>query len=207
MKILVVSPVCPDAVDSLSRQHDVICAFNAPQDEIKARIVDCDILVFRSGPDITAAVMDCAPNLSLLIRAGSGLDNLDLEHAVSRGIALARIERPGARAVAELSFSFMLALARQVPKADALLRLGHWVKHELTGYLLSGKTLGIYGVGNIGLQVGQMGAAWGMQVIGCVEHHSENRAVELQNQGIQLVDTNEVLSSADFLSVHLPLQQ
>ena len=119
MKILVVSPVCPDAVDSLSRQHDVICAFNAPQDEIKARIVDCDILVFRSGPDITAAVMDCAPNLSLLIRAGSGLDNLDLEHAVSRGIALARIERPGARAVAELSFSFMLALARQVPKADS----------------------------------------------------------------------------------------
>ncbi len=206
MKILIISPVAADAVEILRHRHEVICAFNAPQEEIKDKIAGCDVLVFRSGPQVSADVLERAPQLRLLIRAGSGLDNLDIDYVNRHGIELQRIEQPGARAVAELSFCLMLALARQLRRADATLREGHWQKHAITGYLLAGKTLGIYGAGNIGSQVGKMGAAWGMQVIGCVENPTGDRARELQDQHIRLVDADTVLADADFLSIHLPLK-
>ena len=206
MKILIVSPISEHAVNALGKKHDVVCAFNAPQEEIKRLIVGCDVLVFRSGPDINADIMRCSSRLSLLIRAGSGLDNLDLNYVKNKNITLRRIEAPGARAVAELSFALMLALARQLPRADTLLRQGRWAKHELTGLLLFGKTLGIFGAGNIGATVGRMGAAWGMNVIGCVEAPNTSRERELASSGIRLTSAEEVLSEADFLSVHVPLQ-
>ena len=206
MKILIVSPISEHAVNALGKKHDVVCAFNAPQEEIKRLIVGCDVLVFRSGPDINADIMRCSSRLGLLIRAGSGLDNLDLNYVKNKNITLRRIEAPGARAVAELSFALMLALARQLPRADTLLRQGRWAKHELTGLLLFGKTLGICGAGNIGATVGRMGAAWGMNVIGCVEAPNTSRERELASSGIRLTSAEEVLSESDFLSVHVPLQ-
>lgn len=206
MKILVVSPISQHAIDELRQSHEVISAFNAPQDEIKRNMTGCDILIFRSGPDISCDVMQCSSNLSLLIRAGSGLDNLDLEYATSNNINLRRIEMPGARAVAELAFALMLTLARQIFRADSLLRKGHWAKHELTGSLLMNKTLGIYGAGNIGSTVGAMGASWGMNVIGCVEKPTETRTENLKSKGIQLTTPDKVLEEADFLSLHVPLQ-
>ncbi len=141
-----------------------------------------------------------------MIRAGSGLDNIDLEYARNRGLELIRIPGPGAQSVAELAFGLMLNLARQVVLADRLLRQGRWAKHELTGYLLTGKRLGIIGTGNIGSRVGWLGAAWGMDVIGCVEHPSSDRARELQAMGIRLTDMDEVLRTADFVTVHVPLK-
>lgn len=206
MKILIVSPISDHAVKALGKKHDVVCAFNATQEEIKRQIVGCDVLVFRSGPDINADIMRRSSRLSLLIRAGSGLDNLDLNYVKKKNITLRRIEAPGARAVAELSFALMLALARQLLRADTLLRQGRWAKHELTGLLLFGKTLGIYGAGNIGSTVGRMGAAWGMNVIGCVEAPNTSREQELATSGIRLTSAEEVLSESDFLSVHVPLQ-
>lgn len=206
MKILIVSPISDHAVEALGKKHEVVCAFNAPQEEIKRQIVGCDVLVFRSGPDINVDIMGCSSRLSLLIRAGSGLDNLDLDYVKNSKIALRRIEAPGARAVAELSFALMLLLARQIRRADTQLRQGRWVKHELTGLLLFGKTLGIYGAGNIGATVGRMGAAWGMNVIGCVEAPTSSRERELASVGIRLTSAEEVLSESDFLSLHVPLQ-
>ena len=122
MKILIVSPISEHAVNALGKKHDVVCAFNAPQEEIKRLIVGCDVLVFRSGPDINADIMRCSSRLSLLIRAGSGLDNLDLNYVKNKNITLRRIEAPGARAVAELSFALMLALARQLSHPQPLPR-------------------------------------------------------------------------------------
>ena len=205
MKILIVSPVSTHAVEQLRKNHDVICAFNAPNEEIEDRIVDRDVLIFRSGPDMSAEVMRRAPSLSLLIRAGSGIDNLDLSYVREHGIVLRRIEQPGARAVAELGFALMLGLARRIRTADQTLRQGTWAKHQLTGYLLADKTLGIYGCGNIGSQIGEMGAAWGMQVIGCVENVSEERAHALAERNIRLTNVEELLSASDFLSLNLPL--
>lgn len=206
MKILIASSIDSEAIDSLREQHDVICAFNATEEVLRSLIPDREVLIFRSGVQITADVMACAPDLKLILRAGSGVDNIDLDYVQQQGIRLIRIPGPGAKAVAEMSFAFMLALARNVLEADRLLRQGRWAKHELTGYLLTGKVLGIIGAGNIGSRVGQLGAAWGMEVIGCVEHPSPQTAEALRAKGIRLVDCSEVLAKADFISIHVPLK-
>lgn len=207
MNILIVSPVDPEAIRTMQKRYDVVCAFNASEAELKARIHDREVLIFRSGVQITADVMAAAPNLRLLIRAGSGVDNIDLDYVRRRGLRLVRIPEPGAKAVAELTFALMLALARHVLRADALTRQGRWAKHELSGYLLTGKTLGIIGAGNIGSRVGQMGAVWGMNVIGCVEHPTAEKAIRLRQKGIRLTDCREVLETSDFVCIHVPLKE
>ncbi len=204
MRVLVASSVYPEALERMRADHDVVCRINASQDELRAAIADREVLVFRSGVTIDADVMSQAPDLKLLIRAGSGLDNLDLAYAESRGIRLARIPEPGARAVAELGFALMLNLARQVSVADSLLRKGRWAKNEIVGYLLAGKTLGIVGAGNIGSLVGRLGVAWDMRVTACVMRPSPDRAGEFERQGMELMDFDGVLASADFLSVNVP---
>ncbi len=204
MRVLVASSVYPEALERMRADHDVVCRINASQDELRAAIADREVLVFRSGVTIDADVMSQAPDLKLLIRAGSGLDNLDLPYAESRGIRLFRIPEPGARAVAELGFALMLNLARQVGLADSLLRKGRWAKNDIVGYLLAGKTLGIVGAGNIGSLVGRLGAAWDMRVTACVMRPSPDRASEFAHQGMELMDFDGVLASADFLSINVP---
>ncbi|HEX6811538.1 MAG TPA: NAD(P)-dependent oxidoreductase [Planctomycetota bacterium] len=206
MRILVASPVFASALAELRAKHDVVEAIDAPGPDLKRLIVDRHALVFRSGVQITAEVMRCAPDLELLIRAGSGLDNIDMDYVREKGLKLARIPEPGARAVAELAFGFMLALSRKISVADGLLRRGRWAKHQIQGHLLEDKVLGIYGAGNIGCLVGQMGAAWGMRVIGCVEHPSQERADELAAKGVRMATADEVLSRSDYLSLHVPLK-
>ncbi|MEO8356037.1 MAG: hydroxyacid dehydrogenase [Chloroflexota bacterium] len=205
MKILIASKIYADSIEKLKEDHEVVCAFGADKETLKSLIWDCDVLVFRSGVEISADVMAAAPSLKLLLRAGSGVDNLDLDYISQRGLRLIRIPGPGAKAVAELSFAMMLALARNLLEADRLTRGGRWAKNELTGYLLTGKVLGVLGAGNIGSRVGRMGVAWGMDVLACVEHPSPERAKEFEQTGIQLTTDEEVIAKADFLSVHVPL--
>lgn len=207
MKILVASSIDPSTLDTLKKQHDVICAFNASTDRLKELIVDREVLIFRSGVQITAEVMASAPNLKLILRGGSGVDNIDLDYVMQRGIRLVRIPGPGAKAVAEMSFALMLSLARNVMQADRLLREGKWAKHEMTGHQLTGKVLGIVGAGNIGARTGELGVLWGMQVIGCVEHPGPEAAARLLMKGITLVDFEEVLARSDFISLHVPLKE
>jgi len=206
MKILIASPIFPDAIEKLREQHEIVCAFDAKEAALRALIQDCEVLVFRSGVQISAEVMSSAPNLKLLIRAGSGIDNLDLNYVQARGLELVRVPEPGAKAVAEMSFAFMLALARDLIKVDRVTREGHWVKHQVTAYLLTGKILGIIGAGNIGSRTGQLGAAWGMDVLGCVEHPSAAVAARLLEKGVRLTTFDEVVAQADFLSIHVPLK-
>jgi len=206
MKILIASSIDGEAIDLLRQRFEVDCAFHATEEELKSRIPGSEILIFRSGVQITAAVMKCAPELKLIVRAGSGLDNIDLPYVEDRGLELVRIPGPGAQAVAEMTFALMLALARNLLTADRLLRQGRWAKYELSGYLLRGKTLGIIGSGNIGTRVGQLGAAWGMKPVGCVEFPSPKRAAALLEKGIVLKDLRQVLATADFVSIHVPLK-
>ena len=207
MNILIASSIAKPAIEELNKKHDVICAFNAPEEKLISEITDRDLLIFRSGVKISEKVMKAGSKLKYLIRAGSGLDNLDLEYANKRGFELKRIPEPGAKAVAELSFAFMLALSRNLLYVDGEWRKGHWVKGKVTNYLLRGKVLGIVGAGNIGSLVGEMGSAWGMTVLGCVDDESytkENEAY-LASKGIRLTSFEEVVTKADYLSIHVPL--
>lgn len=206
MRILVVDPIDGDTLNDLEKEHQVARAFGATPAVFRTLIPDAEILIFRSGVTVSAAVMECAPDLKLLIRAGSGIDNVDLDYVHRRGLALVRIPEPGAQAVAEMTFAFMFALSRHLIQADRMTRRGRWLKHELHSHLLAGRTLGIIGAGNIGSRVGQVGAAMGMEVIGCVEHPSPLRATELDARGIRLVDFDQVIAEADYVSIHVSLK-
>jgi D-3-phosphoglycerate dehydrogenase len=205
VRILVASKIDPDALAALQEGHDVVVCVGAARDELEARMADREALIFRSGLDIDRALLDSAPGLHTIVRAGSGLDNLDIDEVRARGIHLQRIPGPGARAVAELTFALFLGLARQVVQVDRLLRGGHWAKNEVVGWNLGGKTLGIIGLGSIGSTVAQLGAAWGMDVIGCVDEPTPERAARFAAEGIELVAMDEVLRRSDFVSIHVPL--
>ena len=205
MRILIASKIDPDAVATLQATHDVVMAVGAPRDELERLMADREALVFRSGLDIDRALLDSAPQLHTIVRAGSGLDNLDLAEVQARGIHLQRIPGPGARAVAELTFALFLGLARQVVMVDRLLREGHWAKNEVTGWNLGGKTLGIIGLGSIGSTVAHLGQGWDMRVVGCVDQPSAEREARFAAQGIELLSMGDVLEQSDFVSVHVPL--
>ncbi len=206
MKILIASKIDPATIEKLKENHDVICAFGGDKETLKSAIQGCEVLIFRSGVDISAEVMASAPTLKMLIRGGSGTDNVDMEYVSRQGLRLVRVPGPGAKAVAELTFALMLALARRVVEADRLTKQGHWAKSEMTGYLLTGKTLGVLGAGNIGGLVAHMGAAWGMNVLACVEHPSAERKDSFKKAGIELTTCESIMSDADFISVHVPLK-
>ena len=207
MKILIASPIDPDVIIKLRENHNVIIYYDATEDELSTLIQDRDLLIFRSGVSISAKVLASAPDLKLLIRAGSGLDNVDLDYVKKHNLDLVRIPSPSAQAVAEMSFAFMLALSRRLFEADHSMREGHWAKYELPGTLLAEKVLGIVGLGNTGTRVAEFGVAVGMEVIGCVENPSPERAIGYAHKGIRLTDLEEVVSTSDFVSVHVPLKE
>jgi D-3-phosphoglycerate dehydrogenase / 2-oxoglutarate reductase len=206
VKILLASRIDPGAESRLRAAHDVTCAFGAPPEPLARAIADREVLVFRSGVQITAAVLESAPRLRLIVRAGSGMDNIDLAPVERRRIAFVRIPGPGAQAVAEMAFAMMLALARNLLRADRGMRQGRFAKTEMTGYLLQGKTLGVVGAGNIGSKVGQLGVAWGMRVLGCTENGGQKDVERLAALGIRRTTLDEVLRRSDFVSLHVPLQ-
>jgi D-3-phosphoglycerate dehydrogenase / 2-oxoglutarate reductase len=207
IKILIASKIHNSAISWLEKRFEVVCAFNASVDILKKSIKGSTILIFRSGVQITRNVMECALDLRLLLRAGSGTDNLDLNYLDEhKELKLIRIPQPGARAVAEMSFALMLSLSRSIIEADRLTRQGKWAKSILEGFLLRGKVLGIIGTGNIGATVGQLGSLWGMKVIGCVERESHPTDIDLEEYGITPASFEEVLSQSDYLSIHVPLK-
>src|SRR5467141_122535 len=199
MKILVASHLEPSAISQLQQRHDVICTFDQPTADLSSMVHDREVLVFRSGVEIARAVMDCAPDLKLLVRAGCGLDNLDCEYVRKRGIVLRRIPEPAAQAVAEMALALMFALARNIRQADAMLRQGHWAKDTLEGHQLAGKVLGIVGAGNIGSRLGVLASAIGMQPIGCVAHAAPAVVQAPSEKGIRVGHLDTVLAAADFV--------
>src|SRR5512140_2237851 len=126
MKLLVASPIDPETLRELGKQHHVTCAFDASPETLKTSIQGCEVLIFRSGVKITREVLQAASDLRLIIRAGSGLDNIDVDYVREHQLELVRIPEPGAKAVAEMSFAFMLALSRSLFLADCMTKQGHW---------------------------------------------------------------------------------
>src|SRR5205807_7897471 len=193
------------AIRQLQQRHDVICTFDQPTADLFSLIHDREVLVFRSGVEIARALMECAPDLKLLVRAGCGLDNLDCEYVCKRGIVLRRIPEPAALAVAEMALAFMFALSRNIRQADAMLRQGRWAKDTLEGHLLAGKALGIVGAGNIGSRLGVLASMIGMEPIGCIADPTPAVVQGLRDKGITVADFDTVIATTDFVSVHVPL--
>jgi phosphoglycerate dehydrogenase-like enzyme len=207
VKILLASPIDPGAVEVLSESYDVVRPAEPTPETLKEAIADREVVVLRSGVQLSADVLAAAPGLRLLVRAGAGLDNIDLAQARVQGLRVVKIPGMSAPPVAEFTFALLLSLARKVALADRQLRAGHWPKPSLGGPLLHGKTLGIVGAGNIGGLVGQMGAAWGMRAIGCVANPNDTIAQQLLGRGVRLTDYDEVLTTSDFLCLHTPLDE
>ena len=202
MKVVLASPIDPATTEILQARYDVEQADPA---ELHSAVADAEIVILRSGPVLSAEVLNGAPRLRLVVRAGSGLDNIDVDAARARGIAVVRIAGMSAAPVAELTFALLLSLARKVTLADRLIRVGRWPKQQLSGPLIRGRTLGVVGAGNIGGLVGQMGYAWGMHVLGCVARPDATLGEQLAQRGITLTDFDEILERADFVTLHVPL--
>ena len=204
MKIFLASPIATGTIARLRADHDVVTGLDAV-DRWPELLEDAEVVVFRSGVTFDAPTLDLAPKLQLAIRAGSGFDNIDLDHCAQRGVRVVRVPGPSAQAVAELTIGLILALSRRICEADANVRQGHWPKHELGGRLIAGKSLGIIGAGRIGKRVGEIGALLGMRVTACVERPAVEPALVLAAKGIALTDFDTVVERSDVLSVHAPL--
>lgn len=207
MKILVASSIDAGAIEELERHHDVVRSFNAPEDVLVSLVPDRDVVVFRSGVRMTDAVISRARPGALFLRAGSGLDNVDVDSAGRHGVQVVRVPGSSAQPVAELTFALLLSLVRKVALADRLLRAGHWPKPDLAGPLVAGKTLGVVGAGSIGSRVGQLGAAWGMKVLGCVASPTARVEEDLAVKGVEVTGFDRIVEESDFLCLHVPLDE
>jgi len=174
-------------------------------DQIKEKIGNFDIVVVRSRTKITKEMIDRTNKCKIIARVGVGLDNIDVDAAKTKGIRVINAVEGAMNAVAELVLGLMLSLAREIPRADREIRNGKWLKKELMGTELSGKYLGIVGLGNIGKKLARYARALNMNIIGYdVIPIPEDFSHEV---GLIKADLDTLLSSADYVSFHVPLTQ
>jgi D-3-phosphoglycerate dehydrogenase len=171
-------------------------------DDLLTVISEYDALIVRGRTKVTASVMDAASSLRVIGRAGVGVDNIDIGAAKKHNISVVNAPVSTSLAVAELTFGLLLALAREIPRADASMKQGGWLKKELMGVELYGKTLGLIGYGRIGVEVGRRASAFGMDVIAYDPLISED---DIQKLGAEPVSIQDLYAWSDFISLHLPL--
>jgi D-3-phosphoglycerate dehydrogenase len=169
---------------------------------LAAALVDADALVVRSAVQVDDALMGSAPKLRVIGRAGVGVDNIDADAATRRGIVVMNTPGANAVAVAELTVGLMLALARKLPAANTTMHAGKWEKKSLQGAELRGKTLGILGLGRIGLEVARRARGFGLEILGSDPFVS---AAVARENGIFLVSLDELFAKADYLTLHVGL--
>jgi len=171
-------------------------------DQIKEKIGNFEIVVVRSRTKITKEMIDKATKCKIIARVGVGLDNVDVEAAKTKGIRVINAVEGAMNAVAELVLGLMLSLAREIPRADREIRNGNWLKKELMGSELSGKYLGIVGLGNIGKKLARHAKSLNMNIIGYdVIPIPDDFSREV---GLVKADLDTLLSSADYISFHVP---
>src|SRR5881397_2447635 len=204
-KVLVADSISKSGIDELSRDGalDVAIKTGLNERELVELIPEFSALIVRSQTRITADILNAGAKLRVVGRAGVGVDNVDVETATRRGIVV--LNAPGGNTVstAEHAFSLLLAVARKIPHADANVRNKHWDKKNFEGVELYNKTLGVIGMGRIGSELSRRAIAFGMQVVAYDPYLSVTRARSLQ---VELVDElDDLLASADFISLHTPL--
>lgn len=163
-----------------------------------------DAFIIRGRTKLTAPILKAAANLKVIGRAGVGLDNVDLDSAREQGITVLNTPAASSNAVAELTIAMMFALARKIPAADRSMKTGGWNKKSFTGFELSGKTLGIIGVGNIGAQVAEKATKLGMNVLACDINCLDER---IRSFGASPAGLERICAQSDFISVHIPMTE
>lgn len=206
MRVLFADAIDPPTVDLLvARGHDCVSEPKLSGDDLPDRIAGFDALVVRSTK-VTAATIEAADALELIVRAGAGTNTIDVEAASEVGIYVTNVPGRNAIAVAELTLGLLLAIDRRIPDNVADLRAGSWNK---TSYSkadgLFGKTIGIVGLGEIGFAVAERAAAFGLVVRAIRKDRDEEAEERIQDLGIELVDSlDELVSTSDIVSIHVP---
>jgi D-3-phosphoglycerate dehydrogenase len=196
MKVIVADKISDRGVELLKETGWKIVA--TTKETLVGELPDADALIVRSATKVTADLLDKAPRLRVVGRAGVGVDNIDLDEATKRGVLVMSTPGGSSVSVAEHTFALLLALVRQVPKFDAAMREGRWEKSP-SGAEVRGKTLGLFGLGRIGSEVARRATAFDMRVLAFDPYISEAAAKELS---VELVPMEELLEQSDFISLH-----
>jgi D-3-phosphoglycerate dehydrogenase len=199
--VVIAESIAEAGINSLRETCDVEMAVGEDRTRIIALLSGANAIIVRSATVVDAEMIDAAPGLQVIGRAGIGVDNIDVDAATAAGVLVVNAPNANTISAAEHTMAVLLAQARRVPEADASLRAGRWVRKDLQGVELHGKTLGILGLGKIGTLVAQRAAAFGMSVVAYDPFVGPDRARRL---GVELSDLDTVIVRADFLTVHLP---
>ncbi len=199
--VLIAESLSPATIEALGPDFEVRECDGADRAALLAAIGDADALLVRSATKVDAEALAAAPRLKVVARAGVGLDNVDVKAATQSGVMVVNAPTSNIVSAAELAVALMLAAARHISPAHAALRGGEWKRSKYTGTELYEKTVGIVGLGRIGVLVAQRLSAFGMSVIAYDPYVQAGRAAQM---GVRLVDLDTLLAESDFMSVHLP---
>ena len=202
MKVVVAEKISSSAMELLKEPHWTIITPDQLDGKLAAQLESADALIVRSAVQVDAALLEHADKLRVIGRAGVGVDNIEIEAATRKGIAVMNTPGANAVAVAEQTLGVMLAMARHLCRADALMHAGKWEKKSLQGTELRGKTLGIIGLGKIGMEVARRARSFAMEV---VAHDPFVSLAVAKEQGIRMAKLEEVYATADYLTLHVGL--
>jgi D-3-phosphoglycerate dehydrogenase len=207
MKILVLSSIWPGTIDQLQQEYECQVSINPFDDEKHSLLADADIVVVRSPVRLDRPALENAPRLKLIVRAGAGLDTIDVAFAKDQGIALVMVPL-SADSVAEHTFGLLLSVCRRIPVLHQSLQQGRWEKHSGLGIELCGKTLGIVGFGRIGIRVAEISQALKMDLVAFDRSPDKGYKREAaENLGVRFMSADELFSEADFVSIQMPLNE
>ncbi|WP_340539511.1 phosphoglycerate dehydrogenase [Nocardioides sp. GXZ039] len=199
--VLIAEELSPATLAELGSDFDIRHCDGADRAALLAAVPDADALLIRSATRVDTEVLDAARRLRVVARAGVGLDNVDVRAATMAGVMVVNAPTSNIVSAAELAVGLLLAAARHISPAHAALREGEWKRSRYTGVELYEKTVGIVGLGRIGVLVAQRLAAFGMNVIAYDPYVQAGRAAQV---GVRLVDLDTLVAESDFMSVHLP---
>ncbi len=205
MKILVTDPLANEGITKLKQEGFQVDEKTGVDEDTLVKIIPrYDALIIRSGTRVTEKVINAAANLRIIGRAGTGLDNVDLDAATRKGIIVMNTPEGNTISAAEHTISMLLALSRNIPQANYSLKKGEWNRKKFMGTEVYGKTLGIIGLGRIGSEVARRAQALGMKVLAYDPFVSTEKAEEI---GVTLCELDELLPQVDYLSIHTPLTE
>ena len=202
MKILIPEKLADPGIELLKRDFEVDVRPGLSPEELLGTIGEYDGMIIRSATRVTAEVIDRADNLKAIGRAGIGVDNIDIEAATKRGVIVANAPESNTVAAAEHTLGLMLSSARRIPAADSSLRDGEWKRSAFKGVEVSGKTLGLIGLGHVGAIVARGAHGMGMRVLAYDPYVSEDRMRQVNVERAETTD--EVFEQSDFVSLHVP---